>query len=83
MKTNKINAVVKVQATKYKSTSFYGNPSYWVIFEHNGERIKAYTATDAACGYGCTNYEGKMCEISYHYTRTGNAIIDYMRTPEK
>lgn len=81
MKAKEITEVVKVQATKYKSTSFYGNPSYWVLFEHNGELIKGYTATDAACGYGCTNYNGKLCKITYHYTRNGNVIINYMEKP--
>lgn len=82
METKKINAVVKVQTIKYKSTSYYGNPSYWVTFVHDGDLIIGYTANNAACGYGCSNYNGKMCAITYHYTRKGNVIIDYMTKPE-
>lgn len=83
MATKDIKAVVKVITCSYKSTSFYGNPSYWVLFEYNGEKIKGYTASDASCGYGCTNFNGgKECEISFHYTKKGNVIINHMHKPE-
>jgi len=75
----KIKEVVEVIGTSYKSTSYYGNPSYWVTFtKSDGETLTGYTANNAACGYGCTNFNGKKCEITYHYTRIGNIIIDYM-----
>ena len=70
----------KVVDISYKCTSYYGNPSYWVTFEtKEGAIIHAHTANNAACGYGCKNYENKECEITYHYTQNNNAIIDYMR----
>lgn len=75
----KIKELVTVNGTSYKCTSYYGNPSYWVNFtNNNGETLTGYTANNASCGYGCTNFNGKKCEITYHFTRTGNIIIDYM-----
>lgn len=82
MKTKNIKVRAKVIGTSYKCTSFYGNPSYWVSFETEKGVINAYTASDAACGYGCTNFNGKMCDITYHFTRKCNAIITSMRKPE-
>lgn len=82
MKTNVFKTTAKVLSTQYKNTSYYGNPSYWVTFVHNGDLITGYTANNAACGYGCSNYNGKLCAITYHYTRKGNVIIDYMTKPE-
>ena len=75
----KYTVIAKVISTAYKCTSYYGNPSYWVTFqEADGAIIEGYTATNAACGYGCTNYEGKTAEITYHITRGGSVIIDYI-----
>lgn len=75
----KIKELVTVNSTSYKSTSYYGNPSYWVNFTNsNNKTLTGYTANNAACGYGCTNFNGKRCEITYHYTRNNNIIIDYM-----
>lgn len=83
MATKKIKVTAKVIGTSYKCTSYYGNPSYWVTFEtKEGETIHAYTANNAACGYACTNFNGKECEITYHHTRSGSAIIDYMDKPQ-
>ena len=83
MATKKIVVTAKVIGTSYKSTSYYGNPSYWVLFEtEDGKEIRAYTASNAACAYSCTNFNGKQCVITYHYTRTGSAIIDYMKAPK-
>ena len=33
MATKEIKEIVTVIGTSYKSTSIYGNPSYWVSFE--------------------------------------------------
>lgn len=69
----------KVLGTSYKNTSYYGNPSYYVSFvTDEGEILTGYTASNAACGYSCTNYNGKKCRISYHTTRKGTLIIDYI-----
>ena len=78
MKAKEVNAK-RVFAVNYKCTSYYGNPSYWVSFEtEGGEYLTGYTASNAACGYGCTNFIGKGCRIKYHTTRAGRVVIDYM-----
>lgn len=70
----------KVIKTQYKSTSYYGNPSYWVVFQTKENNIiMGYTANNASCGYSCTNFLNKECVITYHVTRSGNVIIDSMR----
>ena len=83
MATKDIKEIVTVIGTSYKNTSIYGNPSYWVSFEReNGEYIKGYTGSDCACGYGCSNFCGKKCNITYHYTKAGKVIITKMFKPE-
>lgn len=75
----KINVIVFVESVSYRNTSYYGNPSYWVTFKTaEGEYITGYTGVDHACGYGCKNYVGKACRMTYHHTRSGNTIIDNM-----
>lgn len=60
--------------------SYYGNPKYYGVFENEqGEILKARTATDAACAYGFKNDITAPREITYHTTRTGNNIIDYIK----
>ena len=67
----KIGQIIEI---RYKCTSIYGNPSYYITFEDkaNGGFITGYTASNAACGYGCKNFEGKTAEIKYHITRKGS-----------
>lgn len=70
----------RIIETSYKNTSVYGNPSHWVTFEDaNGTIKEGYTAANAACGYGCTNFIGKAAEITYHVTRGGSLVIDYIK----
>lgn len=61
--------------------SQYGNPRARVVFETaDGERITATTATDAAAGYAVGNWAlSGRASVVVHWTRTGNAIIDYIR----
>ena len=74
-----IEITATVTAARRKNTSYYGNPSYYIDFiTPDGESLTGYTATNAACGYGCTNYINKPCRLTYHETRTGNIIIDFM-----
>lgn len=70
----------RIISTRYKSTSYYGNPKYYVSFEDkNGEYYRGETANNAACAYGISNNDLKeSCIITFHYTRTGNLIIDYV-----
>ena len=78
MKTNRIKTIGKIKGTSYRNTSYYGNPSYYVLFENEeGETIKGYTAANAACGYSCTNSEFRQfAYIEYHTTKGGKVVID-------
>ena len=78
MKTNRTKTIGKIKGTSYRNTSYYGNPSYYILFEtETGETIKGYTAPNAACAYGCTNSEYReFACIEYHVTKGGKVIID-------
>ena len=63
-----------------RNNSYYGNPKYYGVFENeNGEILEATTATDASCAYGFLNYPEDVRTVTYHTTRTGNNIIDYIK----
>lgn len=66
--------------TKYRNTSWLGNPSRFVdgVTEH-GDVFRGYTAPNATCGYSCENWTGKTAKLIYHVTRSGNRVIDYIR----
>lgn len=79
MKGIKVNG--RIVSTRYKSTSYYGNPKYYVSFENkeNGEILWGETANNAACAYAIENSEYREnAVIVYHVTRTGNIIVDYV-----
>ena len=75
---NRIKTIGKIKGTSYRNTSYYGNPSYNILFEtETGELIKGYTAPNASCGYSCTNSEFReFAYIEYHSTKGGKVIID-------
>lgn len=60
----------------YNSTC--GNPCYWLQFTNDTESICGRTATNASCAYGALNQIDNERIVEYHYTRTGNLIIDYI-----
>lgn len=77
-------ATVIVNNVKRKGMSVNGNPSYWIEFEPKynlcGLKVrKGYTASDATCGYTATGFVGKECVIEYHFSKSGNLIINTMR----
>lgn len=75
-----ITKAVTITAKEYKSSSIYGNPSYWVYFtDEEGNELSGYTASNAACGYGVGNYINEKVNITFHYTRAGNLVIDFIR----
>ena len=78
MTTKRIRTIGKIKGTAYRNTSYFGNPSYYILFEtETGETIKGYTAANAACAYGCTNSEFReFAYIVYHITKGGKVIID-------
>lgn len=78
MKTKRIEVIGKIKDVQFRNTSYYGNPSYNVLFENEeGEEIEGYTAPNAACAYGCTNSEFReFACIVYHITKGGKVVID-------
>lgn len=62
---------------EYKTTSYYGNPSYYVYFiDANNNYACGYTGSNCACGYSVSNYnEGDKIVIKYHFTK--NRQFDY------
>lgn len=63
--------------------SCYGNPAYYGEFvNHEGETLKGRTASNAACAYGFLNDRNKPRKVTYHITRTGNIIFDYIKILE-
>jgi len=62
------------------SASSYGNPRYFAHFTNErGEELEGKTASNAACAYGFLNDITQLRSITYHYTRKGNVIIDYVQ----
>lgn len=63
-----------------RNNSIYGNPKYFGIFENeNGETFAGTTATNSSCAYGFLNYSNEVRTITYHTTKAGNNIIDYIK----
>lgn len=63
-----------------RNCSYYGNPKHFGVFENeNGEILQATTASNASCAYGFLNQRDNEREITYHTTKTGNNIIDYIK----
>ena len=80
MTTNRIKTIGKIKGTSYRNTSYYGNPSYYILFEtETGEEITGYTAPNSSCAYGCKNPDLKeFAYIEYHATKGGKIVIDYI-----
>ena len=75
----KYEFIGKLTRYEHKNCSVYGNPRYYGVFEDaDGNWIEATTASDAACAYGFLNYPDSMRKITYHITKNGNNIIDYI-----
>lgn len=43
-----------------------------------GKTLAGKTATNAACAYGFLNYQNAPRKVTYHITRNGNIIFDYI-----
>ena len=75
----KYTFIGKLIRYEHRNCSVYGNPRYYGVFEDaDGNWIEATTASDAACAYGFLNYPDSMRKITYHITKKGNNIIDYI-----
>lgn len=64
--------------------SCYGNPRYYGVFtSESGERLEGKTATNAACAYSFLNYRNAPRKVTYHITRNGNIIFDFITILEE
>lgn len=80
MANNKKTFVGKLVRYERRNNSYYGNPKYYGVFEDaEGNILHATTATNASCAYGFLNYPEQERTLTYHTTRTGNNIIDYIK----
>ena len=62
-----------------RNNSVNGNPKYMGIFENeNGDILRATTKSDASCAYSFLNNTASKKVITYHETKTGNIVIDYI-----
>lgn len=76
-------------SVEYKTTSYYGNPSYYIAFlDSKGNYKRGYTSSNASSGYTASNYKystNAPIFLEYHETRAGNLIVDRIKhnTPEQ
>ena len=69
----------KLMSYEKGNNSVNGNPSYRASFSNGSEGITGKTASDASCGYALENFiDGRGCNVTYHITRAGNTVIDYI-----
>lgn len=75
----KYTFIGKLTRYERKNCSVYGNPRFYGVFEDvDGNRIEATTASNAACAYEFLDYPDFMRKITYHITKKGNYIVDYI-----
>lgn len=59
--------------------SCYGNPRFFGVFTNeSGEMLVGKTAFNASCAYGFLNYPNVSRKVTYHITRNGNIIFDFI-----
>lgn len=64
--------------------SCYGNPRYYGVFTNeSGEALVGKTAANAACAYSFLNYRNAPRKVTYHITRNGNIIFDFITILEE
>lgn len=69
-----------VTAIARLNNSRFGNPRFKIQLSDNGLIIDARTATDSAAGYAVSNLiVGDIAFVTYHVTRSGNCIVDYIK----
>lgn len=60
-------------------SSCYGNPRFYGVFTNeSGEMLVGKTATNAACAYSFLNFRNAPRKVTYHITRNGNIIFDFI-----
>lgn len=77
----KLTYIGKLVDYERRNNSYYGIPKYYGYFENEetSETLAGITATNAACACGFLNNLECNREVTYHVTRTGNVIIDYVK----
>lgn len=64
--------------------SCYGNPRFFGVFTNeSGETLAGKTAFNASCAYGFLNYRNARRKVTYHITRNGNIIFDFITVLEE
>lgn len=58
----------KIVSTEHASTSYMGNPAYWITLD-NGETYR--TMDNAGLAYGITNPEYRETDHTFTLTRAG------------
>ena len=60
------------------NNSYYGNPSWYLgLADNKGDIYYAKTASNASIGYSVdSSWVGKVKKLEYHFTTTGNMIVD-------
>ena len=67
----------KLVSCERRNSSVYGNPAWYVCFDNGTDSVMGKTASNAQCGYTVENFRGgKLANVSYHITNSGNTIID-------
>ena len=80
---NEQKFVGKLNYYRRLNNSLYGCPAYYGEFVGaGGERLEGRTKSDAACAYSFLNWVENPREITYHVTRSGNAIFDRIKVLE-
>lgn len=75
----KMKFIGKLTNYKHLNCSVYGNPAFYGEFVNSeGETLKGRTASNAMCAYGFLNQKDYPREITYHITKAGNIIFDYI-----
>ena len=75
----KLTFTGKMTSYERLNSSYYGKPRYEGIFEDSeGNLFYAKTGSDNQCGYSFLNFPESERILTYHETKTGNNIIDYI-----
>jgi len=78
-KMKKLQFRGKLVRYERKNNSYYGNPRYYGFFENEkGEYLSGTTASNASCAYTFLNNTQTEKIITFHETKAGNIVIDYM-----
>lgn len=79
MKTTTNNITAQVKRIIKKGHSLKGNPHYTLTLEtQTGTEIQCKTVLNGSIGYGLTNYQNRYGIFTYHETKNGTIILDFV-----